>query len=133
MTTLHMANYPNLGKLEVRVLEYLWANPDGTAKSIHHELNQERGITVNTVQSTLERLYRKKLLSRRKHSHSFVYSALASKEAVLGQFINEMLERFQSNAELNVAAILNAAESIDQKALDILETEIQRRRLEDKS
>ncbi|WP_144394557.1 BlaI/MecI/CopY family transcriptional regulator [Pleionea sediminis] len=125
-----MALSPHLGDLEVKVLEYLWEHSQGTAKSVHEQLSDERKISVNTVQSALERLYRKNLLSRRKQSHSYIYTALASKQAVLGQLINDMLGRFHSDTELNVAAIVNAAESIDQKALDILEAEIERRRSE---
>ncbi len=128
-----MAHFPTLGELEIQVMEYLWEHSDGTAKSVHEYLERTRPISVNTIQSTLERLFRKNLLSRDKQSHSYVYRAIKSKSALLGSLINDMLERFDSDSQLSAVAIINAAETIDDNALDILEAEIQRRRTEGKS
>jgi penicillinase repressor len=45
------------GELELAVVDHLWTDGEGEAKSVHEVLGENRGITVNTVQSTLERLY----------------------------------------------------------------------------
>lgn len=57
---------PYLGELEMAVLEHLWSNGEFDAKSVHAALGKVRGISHNTIQSTLERLFKKKLLARKK-------------------------------------------------------------------
>lgn len=44
----------NLGELEMAVLEHLWVTKSGDAKEIHNSVGTQRGITLNTIQSTLE-------------------------------------------------------------------------------
>jgi predicted transcriptional regulator len=128
-----MNNTHSLGHLEIQILEQLWLNQEGTAKSVHAILLADRKITLNTVQSTLERLCRKGLLGRSKLSHSYVYKAIESKEVMLGQLIQDMLNRFENNSSLNIAAVINAAELVDEKALDLLEQEIKHRRQSEES
>ena len=55
---------PILGELELDVMESLWQLDQQTAQQVLDTL-QSRGITLSTVQSTLERLVRKQLLKRR--------------------------------------------------------------------
>ena len=69
----------NLGELEMAVLEHLWLTKSGDAKKLHHSVGTKRGISLNTIQSTLERLFRKQLLRRENVSHSYVYSPSRSK------------------------------------------------------
>jgi len=52
---------------------FLWHGGEGAAKAVHKGLGQARGITLNTIQSTLKRLFEKGLLSRDKVSHAHVY------------------------------------------------------------
>ena len=68
---------PVLGALESSVLDYLWEHGGGTAKTVHAAVGRRRGITVNTVQSTLKRLYDKGLLTRKKVSHAHVYQPIS--------------------------------------------------------
>ena len=53
-----------LGELEKQVLEYLWKNQPADAKQVHSYFEKDRGGSLNTIQSTLERLFKKDLLSR---------------------------------------------------------------------
>lgn len=121
---------PNLGELEIQVLEHLWLEGETCAKVMHEKISSDRAVSANTVQSAMERLYRKGLLSRRKSSHRYVYTAEVSKADLLGSLINSLVTRFQADSLSSAAAILNAAEQIDEEALDHLEAEIRRRREE---
>jgi hypothetical protein len=49
----------NLGELELRVMQILWQRPHMDARQIREALPGMRTPTLSTVQSTLERLYRK--------------------------------------------------------------------------
>lgn len=121
---------PPLGELEIQVLEYLWSIGEANAKMVHEHCEQTRNNSLNTVQSALERLYRKGLLLRNKHSHSYLYSPTTSREELLGQLINDVVGRFQVDSQSSAAAIVNAAEQIDDKALDLLEQAIKQRRMD---
>jgi len=124
------SDIPALGELEIRVLAFLWASGEMSAKDMHEHINQERNASANNVQSAMERLFRKGLLSRSKLSHRYLYKAEVSKADLLGHMINDLVTRFQADSTSSAAAILNAAERIDDEALDLLEAEIQRRREE---
>lgn len=121
---------PTLGELEIEVLEHMWAEGEISAKALHEKLLTARPVSANTVQSAMERLYRKGLLSRSKSSHRYLYKTQVTKADLLGHLINDLVVRFRADSESSAAAILNAAENIDDEALDLLEAEIRRRREE---
>lgn len=121
---------PPLGDLEIRVLENLWLNEEMSARDMHECVKLERNASANSVQAAMERLYRKGLLSRNKSSHRYLYTPRVSKADLLGTLINDLVTRFQADTPSSAAAILSAAERIDDDALDILEAEIKRRKEE---
>lgn len=121
-------NPPPLGELEIQVLEHLWQHSDATAKEFHEAVSHARPGSLNTIQSAMERLFRKGLASRKKVSHSYRYSAKVAKADLLGNLINDVVGRFSSDSHSSAAAILNAAEQLDEQALELLEAEIARRR-----
>lgn len=82
-----------LGDLELIVLEDIWACAPTGAKGAHRRIGASRPITVNTVQSTLERLYRKGLLTRNKVSHAYAYRPAVSRQELLGRLIESAVRR----------------------------------------
>lgn len=123
---------PVLGELEIQVMEYLWNEGESSAVELHKRISSKRPAAANTVQSAMERLFRKGLLSRRKSGHRYIYQAEISKADLLGNLINDLVTRFQADSTSSAAAILNAAERIDEETLTLLEAEIHRRREERK-
>jgi predicted transcriptional regulator len=117
-----------LGDLEVAVLEVIWSDGVATAKSAHGRLESERGISLNTVQSTLERLHRKGLLSREKRSHSYVYSATAPRHALVAQLMGQVADRLGTDAVTSFAAFVEEADELDEDALDALDAALRARR-----
>lgn len=117
-----------LGDLEVSVLEFIWARGETTAKLAHGELGPARGISLNTVQSTLERLYRKQLLGRTKQGHSYRYAAAVSRDALVAALMNQVLENLGGDAAASLAAFVEGADQVDGAALDALEAALRRRR-----
>jgi predicted transcriptional regulator len=69
-----------LGGLELAVMDRLWAEGPADVKSLHQIIGRARRITLNTVQSTVERLFRKGLLGRDKVSHAYVYAPRLTRE-----------------------------------------------------
>ena len=62
------------------VMDHVWSSGACDVKACHLAVGGRRRITSNTVQSTLERLFRKGLLRREKVSHAFVYEAALTRE-----------------------------------------------------
>ena len=52
-----------LGELEKKVLLYFWRTESADAKRVHSYFRKSRGGSLNTIQSTLDRLYKKELLT----------------------------------------------------------------------
>lgn len=117
---------PFLGELEIQVLEYLWQHEPASVKNVYEQIGVGRGVSLNTIQSTLDRLYRKSLLSRSKQSREFIYIPSVSRETLMASLIQDVFGRFKSDRQSSVAAILHAAETLDEASLNALELEIQR-------
>ncbi len=81
-----------LGDLELEVLEYLWVHGEGTPKTVHSHMQDWRDNTLNTVQSTLDRLYKKGILERKKIAYSFQYTCKYSRTEILTLKIGDLAE-----------------------------------------
>lgn len=112
----------NLGDLEMQVLEQLWRLGSGDVRAVHAALSGERENHPNTVQSALERLYRKEILEREKQSHAYVYRPRLSREALAARLIDETLQRVRASEPLpTLAAFVDLAAEQDPGVLDELE------------
>lgn len=91
---------------------------------------KKRGGTLNTIQSTLDRLFKKGLLLREKQGHAFQYRAAIERDAFLGNLINKISNDFGGNADnALLAAFSSLSSDLDNSQLDELERLIDQRRL----
>src|SRR2546428_14138569 len=67
-----------LGKLERRVLDEAWRRSELSVRDIYLAFDEQ--VAYTTLMTTLDRLYKKKLLERRKDRRAFLYSAALSRE-----------------------------------------------------
>ncbi len=120
---------PTLGDLEKAVLDDLWNHASSDAKAVHQRVGVARGISLNTVQSTLERLHRKTLLTREKISHAFVYTPSLKREELMGAMIANLVASLgQAKSGAMLSAFVDFAVRADQANLDRLEALIAARR-----
>jgi predicted transcriptional regulator len=120
---------PYLGELEIAVMESLWTLGAATAKALHQQLGASRNISANTVQSTMERLYKKGLLSREKVSHAYVYTPAVTRENVLAEMIDNVVGKLSGGCtEAMLSAFVDVAERADTQSLAFLERLIEERR-----
>ena len=68
----HASPPPALGPLEITVMELLWEEGESSVHDVVPKL--ARPLAYTTVMTTLDRLYKKGLLDRRKSERAFVYS-----------------------------------------------------------
>lgn len=113
---------PYLGDLEMAVLEHLWSNGELDAKGVYSALGRLRGISHNTIQSTLERLFKKKLLARQKISHAYIYQAVVNRDELMGRMIKDVVKMIsRENTDGMLAAFVDIAACSDDAHLDRLE------------
>ncbi len=79
----------SLGDRELKVLETLWQSAPRSAVEIHEAMYSD-GISLNTVQSTLERLHRKGLLDRSKSGRKFLYAPVFDKAELISGLLSDM-------------------------------------------
>jgi predicted transcriptional regulator len=113
---------PFLGELELAVMDHLWTHESGDAKDVHRAIGRRRRITLNTIGSTLKRLFEKGLLLRDKVSHAHVYSPRMSRtefhQSVLQEVVDTVMDG-EANAML--AAFVGLAEQVGSGQLEQLE------------
>lgn len=129
-----MSKSPNptvkpLGELETAVMEHLWRGRHGEAKAVHDALGKKRGITLNTVQSTLKRLFEKGLLERDKVSHAHVYRPRLGREAYHRALLESLVGGlFHAPSNVMAQAFVDLAERAGPDHLAALEAAIARRK-----
>lgn len=120
---------PYLGELEIAVMEYLWSVESADAKTVHLKLGTLRGISANTIQSTMERLFKKELLQREKISHAYVYSSIVNREELMAEMIDNVVDKLSGGStEAMLTTFVDLAERVEEDTLDRLEELIAERR-----
>ncbi len=123
---------PFLGELELAVMEHLWARGPGDVKELHRAVGKPRRITLNTVQSTLKRLYEKGHLRRTKVSHAYLYEPARPRSAFQRHALGEALELLRAGGtDAMLSAFVDLTERAGPENLERLERMIQQRLRED--
>lgn len=114
---------PRLGELEVAVLELAWSSGEVDVREAQQRIGEPRGITTNTVQSTLERLFRKKLLLRERFGHAYRYTPAMPRDEFRARAAASAAGELRgAQASGMLAAFVEIAAKIDKKNLDRLES-----------
>jgi len=121
-----------LGHLETTVLELLWDHGESNVHDVVEKLG--RPLAYTTVMTTLDRLYKKGLLERRKSARAFLYSPRWSRreweEKRAGEFVAGFLTGPQPAGEMLISCLVNAVGQCDAALLDELEKKIRLKRKE---
>ena len=114
-------------------MNHVWVHGAGDAKDLHAALGKRRGITLNTIQSTLKRLFEKGLLTRDKVSHAHIYRASTTREefhrSLLGELVGDMM---RGHADGFVSAFVDLTERAGPEHLERLEKLVAERRQKNK-
>jgi predicted transcriptional regulator len=119
-----------LGKLERQVLEEIWRRDEVSVREVF--IAFEERVAYTTLMTTLDRLYKKQLLSRRKAGRAFYYSPLVSsvelEQGIREDLIDGLLGRNAEGVEPVLACIVDAVSERDRELLDELDRLIQEKR-----
>lgn len=121
-----------LGKLERQVLDEAWQRREVSVRDIF--LAFEERIAYTTLMTTLDRLFRKRILERRKDGRAFVYSPAVSREefehGIREDVIDGLLGRGAEGIQPVLACIVDTVSERDRELLDELDRLIKEKRRE---
>jgi predicted transcriptional regulator len=119
-----------LGKLEREVLNETWHRDQVSVRDVY--LAFDKNVAYTTLMTTLDRLYKKGLLSRRKEGRAFIYSAAVSSEdlemGIKEDLIDGLLGRETHGVEPVLACIVDAISERDAELLEELDRLIKEKR-----
>lgn len=120
----------SLGKLERATMNEVWKQKEVSVRAV--EIAFDERIAYTTIMTTLDRLYKKGLLKRRKESRAFLYSPRYSPEelerGVTVDVISTLLDAGTERVEPVLACIVDAVSDHDRVLLDELERLIREKR-----
>lgn len=119
-----------LGHLERRTLKEVWHRGETSVRDVF--VSFEKRIAYTTVMTTLDRLYKKGLLSRRKSGRAFLYSALVTsdefEQRIAEDVIEGLLGQNSEGVEPILACIVDTISDNDRELLNELDRLIKQKR-----
>jgi len=125
------ASGTQLGPLEQQLLEALWQRGTATVRELLDDEKVTQAYT--TVMTTLDRLYKKKLLDRVSEGRAFRYSPRQSADELRRVAAVEGIRQLIGSAEassLPLSYLVEALSSHDAQLLDELQVLVERKRKE---
>jgi len=129
--TFFGAASPQLGPLEQQVLQALWSRGNATVRELLEDKNITQAYT--TVMTTLDRLYKKKLLDRVSEGRAFRYSPRQTAEELRQVAAVEGIRQLLASGDassLPLSYLVEALSTHDAQLLDELHVLVERKRRE---
>jgi len=120
----------SLGTLEREVMALAWERSEISVREACDRMGS--GIAYTTVMTTMDRLYKKGFLARRKVGRAFVYQAAASRHeiehAVAAELVHSLLQRNANEPLPVLSSLVDAVSDRDRNLLDDLERLVREKR-----
>ncbi|HKE60023.1 MAG TPA: BlaI/MecI/CopY family transcriptional regulator [Pyrinomonadaceae bacterium] len=121
-----------LGKLERQVLEEIWRLGEVSVRDVYR-IFEER-VAYTTLMTTLDRLFKKRILQRRKDGRAFLYTAALSQaefdREIKEDVFNGLLGQGTDGVEPLLACIVDTISERDRELLDELDRLVQEKKRE---
>jgi predicted transcriptional regulator len=115
-----------LGQREREVMSILCTQESASVQQVSERLSSNLAYT--TVMTTLDRLFRKGFLERRKQDRAYIYSAAVTSREIEGQRAAGLVRRFFTDSgeppEVLLSCLVDAVHRYDTTLLDQLEDKI---------
>ncbi|HLK52245.1 MAG TPA: BlaI/MecI/CopY family transcriptional regulator [Candidatus Angelobacter sp.] len=100
---------PKLTKLELQIMEALWNLGASSIREIQEAFPERDRPAYTTVQTTVYRMERKKILRRsKKISNAHIFEAVISRNAAQGRLIDELLGLFGGRTQPVMAHLIES-------------------------
>jgi BlaI family penicillinase repressor len=102
-------NLPRLTKLELQIMEALWSRGASSIREIQEAFPERRRPAYTTVQTTVYRMERKKVLRRiKKIGNAHIFEAIVSRHAAQRRLIDELLGLFGGQTQPVMAHLIES-------------------------
>jgi len=112
-----------LGTLERQIMDLAWSQPELSVRDAHDQIGGQ--VAYTTVMTTCDRLYKKRLLTRRKTGRAFVYAAALTREAldsaVASELVGGLLQGDSAGSLPLLSSLVDAVSARDRALLVELE------------
>lgn len=125
---------PELGPLEREVMDFVWRHFEQKGEASVRDVFLAFGerLAYTTLMTTLDRLFKKGLLERRKSSRAFYYSPRLTPQELTRSIARTVIDTLIGNGESGVepvlACIVDAVSDRDRELLDELDRLIEEKR-----
>lgn len=120
----------SLGALEREVMSVVWTTGEVSVREACARLDS--AVAYTTVMTTMDRLYKKRLLDRRKLGQAFLYRAVATRaeleDAVAAELVGNLLQRHADEPLPVLSSLVDAVSDRDRSLLDELERLVREKR-----
>src|SRR5216683_1305716 len=100
---------PKLTKLELQIMDALWSLGASSIREIQEAFPERDRPAYTTVQTTVYRMERKKVLRRvKKISNAHIFEAIISRHAAQGRLIDELLNLFGGRTQPVMAHLIES-------------------------
>ncbi len=118
-----------LGSLETELIEYVWPLQEVSVRDLHCRLGPRLAYT--TVMTTLDRLYKKGLLQRRKVGKAYVYSPAITEADYRARLTDHFFSLALRDGKYNHAVLSSFVDAVsdnNKEMLDRLDRLVQAKR-----
>jgi predicted transcriptional regulator len=118
----HQAGLGQLGNLESELMERVWRRGEVSVRDLHVEYASRLAYT--TVMTTMDRLYKKELLQRRKVGKAYIYSAALTEREYQKRLTHHLFGMILQDSKNSIAVLSNFIDSVcemDEKLLEQLD------------
>lgn len=100
---------PKLTKLELQIMEALWSRGCSSIREIQETFPERGRPAYTTVQTTVYRMERKKVVRRaKKISNAHIFEATISRHAAQGRLIDDLLGLFGGRTQPVMAHLIES-------------------------
>ena len=121
-----------LGKLEREVLDQIWQCREVSVRDVY--LAFDKRVAYTSLMTTLDRLYKKHLLHRRKDGRAFLYAAAVERDelehGIREDVIDSLLEPGAGEIQPVLACFVDTVSERDRELLDELERLVKEKKRE---
>ena len=122
-----MNSTPKLGKVQLQIMQVLWARKHATAREITDELNRQKPasaapIAHSTTQTLLRKLEAKGAITHRIEERTFIFEPLHEKSEVETGAVGDLLTRLFDRSISGLVAHLVKHEKVSAEELQRLRT-----------
>jgi BlaI family penicillinase repressor len=108
---------PNIGRVQMRIMQCLWSQGRANARKITTLLNADEPIAHSTVQTLLRQLEEKNVVAHDSEDRTFVFYPLVRERDYKKGATQELIGRFFDGSPSELFAFLLENETVDSEEL----------------